>query len=165
MNKLVFILVISVLFNPCLAQDTNKTHISTVSLVISGTIKNFKEFKTHVVSKTYIQLVPLPADGTIWISNTFKDGKLSYVFFESELKKLLVPKKAAFSFNLVNIPPGKFFLAAQRTNLKWATDWQAKASDGPMFLTNEGAMFIIDVPVGTKSPYKIKAGDLIIRIK
>jgi len=129
-----------------------------VSLKISGTIKNFDAFVTHVLPETYIQLVPLAANGLVTTIIRFQDGK-GHPYFDSDLLKLSVPKKAAFRFDVPNIQPGRYFLAAQRSNLFFA-----QASEGPVFLTDKEVMFIIDVPADAKSPFTIKAGDLIVRL-
>jgi hypothetical protein len=130
-----------------------------VSLVISGTIKNFDQFLAHAVPDTYIQLVPIPANGIIWTNFKFDDNGQLNASFESDLVKLSVPKEAAFSLEVPGVPPGRYFLAAQRTNLPWTS-----ASEGPMFLTDKGALFMIDIPAGAKSPLSINAGDLLVRI-
>ena len=159
MKHLAVLFVTGALISHGFAQDSKQREVATVSLVISGTIKNFDEFVSRVVPETYIQLVPMPSDGTITAVNKFADGKLLDTFFDSDLVTLSVPKTAFFKFIVPNTSPGKYFLAAQRLNVGWA-----RPSEGPMFLTSETAIFIIDVPEGTKSPFTVNAGDLIVRI-
>ena len=160
MNKIACLLVAVSLCGTCFAQNANTTPVgaNTKTVTITGTIKNFDEFKAVVVPETYIQLVPLPSDGVVWTTTKFVKGK-PCPFFDSDLVKLSVPKKAAFSFRVINTPPGRYFLAAQRLNLEWI-----KASEGPVFLTEKEVVFIIDVPADAKSPHTINAGDLIVRI-
>lgn len=158
MNKLAVLLATVAVCFPGSAQESKQKKVATVTLVISGTIRNFDKFVALVVPETYIQLVPLPSDGTLWTTTSFVDGK-ARPSFDSDLVKLPVPKKAAFSFTVINTPPGRYFLAAQRLKLDWF-----KASEGPMFLTEKESMFIIDVPGDAKSPHTINAGDLIVRI-
>jgi hypothetical protein len=141
------------------------TNGATVAVTLTGTIKNFEAFQASVVpTVTYLQLVPLAAGGIMWLSHKFKEGKLDYVAFASELPELPVPKTAAFSFDIPALPPGKYFLVAQRTTLKWTTDWQAKASEGPAFLTDKDVLYIVEVPMDARPPYKASAGDLVLRL-
>lgn len=155
MNKLAFLLVTAALFGPCFAQDANKTQVATntKNVTITGTIKNFDEFKAAVVPETYIQLVPLPADGRPGLT-TDSQGRPAY---NSGLPKLSVPTKGAFSFHLPNLPPGRYFIAAQR--LKSAT---YELPGG--FLIDEQHVFILVVDAGDQSPRTIAAGDLIVHI-
>jgi hypothetical protein len=169
-----FLLIVSVGFcsHPAPAQAPPQatvapisTKAATVAVTLTGTIKNFGAFQACVVPKvTYLQLVPLAADGRLTLSHQFKDGRLHYITFASELAELPVPKTAAFRFDIPTLPPGKYFLVAQRTNLKWTTDWQAKTGEGPVFLTGEDVMFIFEVPADAKSPHKVSAGDLVLRL-
>ena len=128
-------------------------------MVIRGTIKNFDALAAHVLPETYLQLVPILANGGLRVVMQFGDGGLLYATFESDLAKLPVPKEPAFSLEVPGVPPGRYFLAAQRTNLPWST-----ASEGPVFLADKGALFFIDVPARADSPLSIAAGDLIVRI-
>jgi hypothetical protein len=156
MNKLAFLLVIAALVSPCFAQESNKTQqvaTNTKNVTITGTIKNFDEFVAFVEPETYIQLVPLSADGKYAITTDYQ-GRFAY---KSDLPKLSVPKKATFSFNAPNTPPGKYFLAAQR--LKGT----GLGAQGSIFRTDKNELFIIDVPADAKSPFTIKAGDLVVR--
>jgi hypothetical protein len=153
MNKLAFLLVTVALFSPAFAQESNKTQVASVRLVINGIIKNFDEFVACVVPDTYIQLVPVSTSGEIRVS---PHGDVRF-FYKSDLLKLSVPKKAVFSFSVPNTPPGKYFLAAQGLNSNVSSGQDPQ----PMFLTDKKVLFIIDVPVDAKSPFTIKAGDLI----
>lgn len=155
MNKLLFLLVIAGLFSPCFAQDSNKMQDSSVTLVISGTIKNFDEFLADVVpDTTYIQLIPMPPDGGI--ATRWDDkGRVTLQSEESHLVKLPIPKKAAFNFSVHNVLPGKYFIVAQLLSTGWSH---------PMFLIDKEVKqaFIIDVRADVKSPLVIKAGNLIV---
>ena len=147
------------LTSPLVAQGVNTNTPAGVTLVISGTIKNFDALAPHVTPETYLQLVPIPADGILWAINKFKDGKTVATLFDSRLEKLPFPKKAVFVLNMANIAPGKYLLAAQQTTIHWST-----AAEGPLFLTDKNAMFVIDVPADAKSPHAVNAGDLVVRI-
>jgi formylglycine-generating enzyme required for sulfatase activity len=142
-----------------LTPDGAKKPSEGVDLVISGTIKNFDQFLAYVVPDTYIQLVPIPTNGMIWTNFKFDDNGQLNASFVSDLGKLPVPKASAFSLEVPGVPPGRYFLAAQRTTMAWS-----KASEGPLFLTDKGAMFVVDVQAGAKEPLTINAGDLIVRI-
>lgn len=131
------------------AAQPAPSDVPTVSLVVNGTIKNFDKFKPLVNPESYIQLVPLPADGSVGVT-TDSQGRFAY---NSDLPKLTVPKKAAFSFVVPNIRPGRYFLAAQRLQVQ-----------GTVFITDKQNPFIIDVPADAKSPFTINGGDLIVRI-
>ena len=155
MNKLAFLLVTSFLFSPGFAQESIKKPVPTVRLTISGTIQNFDEFVALVVPETYIQLVPLPADGS-YAFTTDDKGRFSY---NSDLPKLSAPKKAAFSFIMPNTLPGRYFLAAQRLKAQGFTTGYGQK---PMFITDKKKPFIIDLPADAKSPLTINAGDLIV---
>jgi hypothetical protein len=153
MNKLAFLLFTVALFSPAFAQESNKTQqvaTNTKNVTITGTIKNFDEFKAAVVPETYIQLVPMSATGSFQTLYG-NDGSVSYY---SNLPKMPVPKDAAFSFHLSNLPPGRYFIAAQR--LKSAT--YGRIPNG--FLINEQHVFILVVEAGDQSPRTIAAGDL-----
>ena len=130
-----------------------------VTLIVSGHVKNFDALASHVVPGTYLQLVPLPANGVVWTSNRFAGGNKTSTFFDSDLPKLPVPKAATFTVEARDVPPGRYFLAVQGTNLDWT-----KASEGPAFLTEEGALYIIDVPKEAASPLRLAIGDLAVRI-
>jgi len=129
----------------------------TVHLKINGTIQNFKEFAACVVPETYIQLVPMPADESYSVATDDK-GRVT---FQSDLAKLPVPKKAAFTFDVSSIPPGRYAIAAQRLNAKWSNGQPPQ----PMFITTKNKLFIMDIPADAKSPFTIKAGDLIVWTK
>jgi hypothetical protein len=132
----------------CPAADTQPA----VRLVVTGTIKNFDEFKAAVVPETYIQLVPMSATGSF--QTLYGDtGVISYY---SNLPKMPVPKDAAFSFHLSNLPPGRYFIGAQR--LKSATYGRIPNA----FLIDEQHVFILVVDAGDQSPRTIAAGDLIV---
>jgi len=127
-----------------------------VSLVLKGSIKNFDEFLALVVPETYIQLIPLPSDGS-YSFKTDDQGRFSYA---SDLPRLEVPKTAAFSFSVPKALPGKYFLAAQRLKAQGLT-----AGQNPTFMTdknNKKQTFIVEIPVGASSPLTIAAGDLIV---
>ena len=158
MNKFAFLVVTVALSSAGFAQERNTKQVATVRVTISGNIKNFDEFAARVVPGTYIQLVPMPSDGTVWSTAKFVDGK-PRAFYDSDLVKLSVPKKAAFSFAVPDTPPGKYFLAAQQLKTEWI-----KPREGPMFLTNAGVVLIIDVPVATKSPFTVNAGGVVVQI-
>ena len=167
MNKLAFLLVTAALFGSCFAQDANKTQVATntKNVTIIGTIKNFDEFKAAVVPETYIQLVPLPADGRLG-GTTDSQGRPAY---NSGLPKLSVPKDAAFSFHLPNLPPGRYFIAAQRLKpatlvLNGAFVISAIRVLHGGFLVDEQHVFILVVDAGDQSPRTIAAGDLIVHI-
>jgi hypothetical protein len=121
-----------------------------VSLTINGTIRNYDEFVACVIpNTTYIQLVPLPANGVV--SNQY-DGE-GHVTIVSNLDRWAIPKKAAFSFDVPSIPPGRYLLAAQQCGC---------VSGRPYFLTVKKQLFIVDIPADAKSSFTIKAGDLIV---
>ena len=127
-----------------------------VSLVLNGTIKNFDEFAVLVVSETFLQLVPLPADGKYGFT-TDDQSRFSY---SSDLPKLPVPKKPPFSFTIPNIPSGRYFLAAQRLKSQGMT-----AGHQPHFITdrdNKKQLFLVVIPADAKSPFAIDAGNLIL---
>jgi hypothetical protein len=149
MNKLAFLLVTSSLLTFACAQEINKMQTATVRLTISGTIKNFDEFAALVEPETCIQLIPLPADGRVG-GTTDSKGRWAY---NSDLPKLPIPKKAAFSFVVPNTQPGRYFLAAQRLKA---------GAYHPEFVTDKRKHFIIDVPADAKSAFTIDAGDLIV---
>jgi hypothetical protein len=155
MNKTAVLLVAAALCGASLAQDANKTPAvaNGKTVTITGTIKNFEEFKAAVVpGTTYIQLVPMSATGSF---QTFygNDGQVSYY---SSLPKLPIPTNAAFSFHVSNLPPGRYFICAQK--LKSAT--YGRIPNG--FLINEQRVFIVVVNADDKSPHTIDAGDLIV---
>jgi hypothetical protein len=158
MNKVALLLVGAALCGPCLAQNANKAPVgaNAKTVKITGTITNFVEFKAAVVPGfTYIQLVNTSGNGNI---NITADG---LVWFDSDLPKLPVPKNAAFSFNVHNVPPGKYIIAAQKLN----------GSDKPFFVTTSGnttwrtTLFTIDVTADAKSPITINAGKLIVILR
>ena len=120
MNKTAVLLVAAALCGASLAQDANKTPAvaNGKTVTITGTIKNFEEFKAAVVPGT--------------------------------------TTNAAFSFHVSNLPPGRYFIGAQK--LKSAT--YGRIPNG--FLINEQRVFIVVVNADDKSPHTIDAGDLIV---
>jgi hypothetical protein len=154
MNSLAFLLVAAGLAGPCFGQNANKTPVTTNTkdFTITGRIKNFDEFKAAVVSETYIQLAPMTDTGAFQTLYG-ADGSVSYY---SNLPKMSVPKNAVFSFHLPNLPPGKYFIGAQR--LKSATYGRIPNA----FLINEHQVFVFVVNAGDQSPRTIAAGDLIV---
>lgn len=157
MNKLAFLLIAAALFGSCFAQDANKTPgaTNTKNVTITGTIKNFDEFRAAVVPETYVQLVPMSATGS-FETLYGNDGTVSYY---SSLPKMPVPKDAAFSFHLPNLPPGRYFIGAQR--LKSATYGRIPNA----FLVNEQQIFVFVVDAGDQSPRTIAAGGLIVWVR
>ena len=129
-------------------------------VTIAGTITNFDEFAALVVPESYIQLVPLTADGNLGIS-TDAQGRFAY---NSDLPKLPVPKKAAFSFDVPNTPPGRYLLAAQRLRAQGMTAQGSFPGHRPDFITAAKKPFIVEIPADAKSPHTINAGDLIVWI-
>jgi hypothetical protein len=154
MNKVACLLVAAALCGPCFAQDANKTQAAgnTKTVTITGTIKNFDEFKAAVVpGTTYIQFVPVAADGG-FAGRTDSEGRAWAV---SDLPKLPVPKNAAFSFTVTNIPPGRYFIAAQKL----------PGSIMHFFMKANGqTVFTIDFAADAKSPITINAGEMVVRI-
>jgi hypothetical protein len=152
MNKVACLLVAAALCGPCFAQDANKTPVAAnaKTVTITGTIKNFDEFKAAVVPETYIQLVPQSADGRFPV--TYGAGGL--IRYDSILPRFPVPKNAAFSFNVPNIPPGKYVIAAQ----------YLQGGQGLFKKANGQATFIIDISTDAKSPITISTGDVTVRI-
>lgn len=165
MNKIACLLVAVSLCGTCFAQNTNTTPVgaNTKTVTITGTIKNFDEFKTLVDSESYIQLVPLPADGkrSIQLKGVAVNGIVQVRFaFNSNTPKLQVPKKAAFSFVLPNTLPGRYFLAAQ-----FLIAQDGDHGHRPDFVTEKNGQlqtFLIDIPADSESPHTIAAGDLIV---
>jgi hypothetical protein len=151
MKKIVILLLAAAFCSTCIAQDSSKTPDITVRLTICGTIKNYDEFVALVQPETYIQLVPLLADGKFG----FNIDRLGRWAYDSDLPRLSVPKKAVFSFDVPNIHPGRYFLAAQRLKAH-------EYGNRPIFLTETKTPFIIDVPADAKSLLSIDAGDLIV---
>jgi hypothetical protein len=154
MNKVVIFLVAAALFAPCFAQDANKAQAgaNTKTVTITGIIKNFDEFKAAVVpGTTYIQLVPMSAGGG-FAGRTDSEGR---AWAASDVPKLPVPKNAAFNFTVTNIPPGRYFIAAQKL----------PGSIMHFFMKANGqTVFTIDVTMDAKSPITINAGDMDVRI-
>jgi hypothetical protein len=152
MNKVAILLITTVLCGPCFAQDANKTPVAAnaKTVTITGTIKNFDEFKVAVRPETYVQLVPMSATGSF---QTFygDDGQVSYY---SNLPKLPVPKNAAFSFHVPNLPPGRYFIAVQKLG--------SYGRIPNSFLINEQTVFIVVVNADDQSPRTVAAGDLIV---
>jgi hypothetical protein len=159
MKVLAAVMVLTVLSSPALSQDQTNTPSPNVTLVITGTIKNFDALSAHVVAGTGLQLVPLPPDGAIQVGYSFAGGKRVATSFYSELPSVPMPKQAAFTLEVPNVPPGRYFLAAQETNISWSAP-----NEGPVFLTDDEAMYVIDVPADVTSPFHVKAGDLVVRI-
>ena len=154
MNKIACLLVAVSLCGTCFAQNANTTPVgaNTKTVTITGTIKNFDEFKAVVVPETYIQLVPISADGGI-VNEWDSKGIFTY---KSDLPKLSVPKNAAFSFTVQNIPLGKYILAAQRL-------YSTSLGRTHCFVTaKEQAIFIIELTADSQSPHTINAVDLIV---
>jgi len=157
MNKVAFLLAAAALFSPAFAQESNRSQVATNTkdVTVTGTIKNFDEFKAAVLPETYIQLVPMSATGSFQMF-VGDDGSIGYY---SNLPKIPVPKAAAFSFHLSGLPTGRYFIAVQRLK-----SGSYKINGGPpnAFLINEERVFILVVDVGDQSPRTIAAGDLIV---
>lgn len=154
MNKVACLLAIAALCGTCIAQDANKAPVAgnAKTVTITGTIKNFDEFKAVVVPETYIQLVPITADGGI-VNEWDSKGIFTY---KSDLPKLSVPKNAAFSFTVQNIPLGKYILAAQRLH-------SISLGRTHCFVTaKDQAIFIIELTADSQSPHIINAGEMIV---
>jgi glutaredoxin-related protein len=165
MNKVACLLVAAALCGPCFAQDANKAQATanTKTVTITGTIKNFDEFKALVDSESYVQLVPLAADGkrSIQLKGVAVNNIVQVRFaFNSNTPKLPVPKKAAFSFSLPNTLPGRYFLAAQ-----FLIAQDGDHGHRPDFVTEKNGQlqtYLIDIPADSKSPVTIAAGELIV---
>ena len=163
MNKLGLLLIAVALSGPCSAQAASNTQAApdAVKVTIVGTIKNFDEFAAVVVpNSTYIQLVPLSAKGDFAVTYEVIGGKLAAIY-QSDLAKLPVPKTAAFKFTVADLPPGKYFIAAQGLNIDWSD-----SRSGPLstFMTNDNTTFTIDIPADAKAPVSIESGELSIRL-
>ncbi len=159
MKLLPAVMVLAVLSSPALSQDQTNMPSPNVTLAITGTIKNFDALSAHVVAGTGLQLVPLPPDGAIQVGYSFAGGKRVATSFYSELPSLPMPKEAAFTLEVPNVPPGRYFLAAEETNISWSAP-----NEGPVFLAENEEMYIIEVPADATSPFQVKAGDLTVRI-
>lgn len=165
MNKVALLLVAASLCGSCFAQDANNAQAgaNTKIVTITGTIKNFDEFKALVDSESYVQLVPLPANGkrSIQLKGVAVNNIVQIRFaFNSNTPKLPAPKKAAFSFVLPNTLPGRYFLAAQ-----FLIAQDGDHGHRPDFVTEKNGQlqtFLIDIPADSKSPVTIAAGDLIV---
>ena len=150
-NTAVLLATLAVAF-PALAQSAGSA-TPTVHLTITGTITNFDEFAALVVPETYVQLVPMSADGRVGITTDDK-GRFAY---DSNLPKLPVPKKPAFAFDLPTIAPGKYFIAAQRLKAQGMS-----VGHNPVFTTSAKKQFVVEVAADAKSPLAINAGDLMV---
>lgn len=160
MKNMAILAITAGLAIPGMAQDAGKTQVTAVHLTITGTITNFDEFAALVVPESYVQLVPLTADGNLGIS-TDAQGRFAY---NSDLPKLPVPKKAEFSFDVPNARPGKYFLAAQRLRAQGMTAQGSFPGHRPDFITATKKQFTIEIPADAKSPLTINAGAMTVWI-
>ena len=152
--KKIFTIAIFALSINAFAQNSNKTQIATKNLTIIGTIKNFDKFVSVVAPGiSYFQLVPISADGSFKVTTDDK-GRVTYT---SDLPKLSVPKKATFSFNIPNVAPGKYFIAAQKLN--------SGMGKTHCLITNKGEIFIINLSADSQTPHTINAGEMSVQIK
>ena len=158
MKRLTFLLIVTPLFNLCFAQGSSKTGIVTKDLTVTGTIKNLDEFRSLVIpGTTCIQLVPISADGKLKLVYSSDASHRIREAFESNLPKLPVPRKAAFSFKIAKIPAGRYIIAVQKLESRMNTTSHV---DKPILVTEAGSPFIIEILAEAKSPVRINAGSL-----
>jgi hypothetical protein len=124
-----------------------------VRVVITGTIRNFAEIEKLIVPESFVQLVPLTADGSFSI-NTDQKGQFAYV---SDLPKAAAPEKAAFSFVMPNVPPGKYQLAAQRLRVQGDM-----AGQRPWFAADLKKTLVVDVPATAEETLDVKVGKVVV---
>jgi|WetSurMetagenome_2_1015567.scaffolds.fasta_scaffold00213_19 hypothetical protein len=149
MNRLIILLFAALLFNPCTAQDSGKHPDTNMNITILGVIKNYSELLTAVrPDTTFFQLVPISPDGRI---NMLYGGN-GLAGFGSDFPKLGIPKEASFSFEISNVPPGKYILAVQSLNPK-------KYGKEAGYITSDGQNFLIfKIKPNSKSPVTINLG-------
>jgi hypothetical protein len=125
----------------------------TVTLHITGTITNFKEFQACANKKgAYIQLVPFSNGSFQTLYGA--DGGVQIL---SDLDRWDIPRQAKVSFSAPKTVSGaKYILAFQKTNCDSTFGTSPyNRSFNPFFMKDHGHVFIIDIPKDAKSPFLI----------
>ena len=128
--------------------------LSAPKMEVKGVINEWPELKTKIPASAYFQIVKLEEklQGT-----TDAQG---FSAFNSEFPKIQVRADGSFRVDLKDAPPGKYFIALQRSIPKEIAG-KSMATAIPIVITKEGSPLLIEVP--GKFPLDVGRVDVAVR--
>lgn len=170
LNRALTTLLVSIVLCGCTAVPSSRalpisTSASTVAsecpiFVITGRITNIGQVRQFLSQASYLQLVSVPtypaATRFTLTLDFFPDETAA---FRSDLAQIPLPLDGVFRFQVSNLKPGSYFVAAQRTR-------NAKSANGyytPMSLTiNDSNLSIVPVIDGVHFACHWDLGNVVI---
>jgi hypothetical protein len=113
-------------------------------------ITNLEDAQQYLAEDSYLQLVLVPADGMLTF--TAEQGWLAYV---SELAKVPIPREGAFTFQVADLEPGTYIIAAQQ--------FLSVPGSSPL-LVREAEPVTIVIPEHANLPLSFDLGEVAIYI-
>ena len=124
-------------------------------IAITGEIQNLTAAEAYISEDSYFQLVVMPESGIL----DFETDDQGRIVYPSDLETAEIQSSDSFQFDILNLLPGKYVIAAQ--SLEY---YGSGSAVSPLLSRSNGEFAEVNIPEDYAAPMSIELGEVFIPI-